>query len=808
MSEKDADKLFSGVVTQVRFRSPESLFSVVMFRPDAWDGPALERGEIKLAGRFHMNPVRDLRIAVAGSVGVDNRGDRCIEATQITVGTPKTTEQGFAFVTCCLADEGDAHRVIEGKRKSAKDIIAMEMIWDPLVKRDSRGLRRFVYFSESDKALLSKMVDRAEDMWTTDYLVKMGLDERKAIEIKKRHGKAAVKLLADNPYAMCGGMQRAGFLDADRLSHALGHPKDSVVRMFMGALHLVEEHTARGQHTAARYTDVVRAASEFLGVDYGTAKEGIDFGIELGALIERRIGGTDLLMDPRSNAAEERIAGRIAARLGKERPKRFAEYESAAVASEIDEDIGKFEEAEGFSLAPRQREAIKNSVVSSVSIVTGGPGVGKTTVLKGVINTIKKREGDGGVVLLAPTGKAAARMGESTGIPASTIHRILGWKGSGFDVEPDSPICHASTLVIDETSMVDIHLMRGIVANLSPEARLVLVGDPDQLPSVGQGNMLLDLVKSGSVPRVHLDKIHRQGEGSPIIEAAHAVNAGKVPQIANSSAYSQVWCSGGEGGDLAEANMIRDKILHEIIPMQMGEGLEVGNGIQVLTPSNNGPLGMLEMNKALQRIAQSGELDGKKKVKGFRGLMIVEGDRVIQTRNDYDLDVRNGEFGRVLEIGEDGRLVIQFEGDDREPVQIEKGKARYISLGYAITVHKSQGSEFKSVIMPVTNTYGHGLIADRALDYTAITRAKERVVLVGDGKAFEKRIKSVKSLARVTTLESRMRERFGKDLDAVEVPEAPIDVSIAVRQANDQGTRIQGVESARKKRLAAARSLL
>jgi exodeoxyribonuclease V alpha subunit len=413
----------------------------------------------------------------------------------------------------------------------------------------------------------------------------------------------------------------------------------------------------------------------------------------------------------------------------------------------VDQEIDAIESRDGVSFAPRQREALVKALTNGVMVLTGGPGTGKTTTVNGVIKLFEARKRK--VVLTAPTGRAAKRMQEATGKEAKTIHRLLefAW-GTGFVRNAENPL-EADVIIVDEISMVDVLLMNSLLRAIPISASVVLVGDFDQLPSVGPGSVLKDVIESGVVPVVTLNEIFRQAQASQIVTSAHGINSGGMPDMENRS-----------DGDFFFLEVVDPESVARTISdlccrrLPKTYGFDSFEDIQVLSPMHRGEVGTLALNERLQEALnpQGGEVLRS-------GVRYREGDKVMQVRNNYDKDVFNGDIGRIGRIDQtEQQVAVRF--GERSAIY-DFGELDELALAYAITVHKSQGSEFKAVIIPVTTQ--HFVMLQRNLIYTAITRARDLVVVIGTKKAMGIAVKNNAVALRNTTLVERLRARHNAD---------------------------------------------
>ena len=419
---------------------------------------------------------------------------------------------------------------------------------------------------------------------------------------------------------------------------------------------------------------------------------------------------------------------------------------------EIEKALSWCQKKIGYPLAEGQRKAVELALRERVLIITGGPGVGKTTILRSVLMILRAKKV--APILCAPTGRAAKRMSETTGLEASTIHRLLEFKGQSgkFAHDENNPV-EGDLFIVDEASMIDIQLMSSFLRALPKNAHLILVGDVDQLPSVGPGSVLSDMIQSNELPVARLNEIFRQSSESRIITAAHEINEGILPIELSKSARNNpnsdfFFISSDEPDKTAEtiANIVSLRVPEKL-------GLDPVNDIQVITPMHRGSLGTQALNRKLQDSLNPAS-ESTFEIERF-GARYRVGDKVIQTRNNYEKETLNGDIGKVIEISTDpGKVIIQFSG--QRTVSYEPGELDEISPGFAITVHKSQGSEFPCVVIPVSTQ--HFLLLQRNLLYTAITRGSQVVVLVGQKKAAAMAVKNIDTKERYRGLLQRLAD--------------------------------------------------
>jgi exodeoxyribonuclease V alpha subunit len=424
---------------------------------------------------------------------------------------------------------------------------------------------------------------------------------------------------------------------------------------------------------------------------------------------------------------------------------RLLEHSAASAGFDPEREVEAFERRSGFNLAPRQRNAITSSLVQPVTVVTGGPGTGKTTLVRGLTEILERHHHP--FKLAAPTGRAAKRLEQATGAPATTLHRLLEFNPADRAWARDrSDPLQADWVVVDEVSMLDVELAAHLVEALPDGCRLVLVGDADQLPSVGPGDVLADLMASGRVKVVRLQQIFRQGRGSLIARNAHRINRGQMPEYDSSSELSDFYFAVRD--DPADAAVTAIEMASSRIPRRFG--LDPFKDVQLLAPMHRGEVGIASLNERLQGIlAPPGRPELRFGSRTFR-----LGDKVMQLRNNYDLEVFNGDAGTVVEVnGDDGQLVVDF-GD--RSVSLESDDLDDLTIAYACTIHKAQGSEYPAVVILLHDQ--HHIMLQRNLLYTAVTRGKQLVVLVGSRRAVAQAVRTASVRNRNTLLAERLRD--------------------------------------------------
>jgi exodeoxyribonuclease V alpha subunit len=573
------------------------------------------------------------------------------------------------------------------------------------------------------------------------FLQGYGVSPAFAARIYKRYGATAIARVRENPYRLAFDVWGIGFRSADKLAAALGVARDAPGRLEAGVRQVLDDEASNGHLFVPRRSLAGKAAA-LLEQDETAVDAAIDRLARAGEIAV----DAGVVDDPADPAVYETSLYRaeVALAVGL---RRLAEAPPPPGVANADAAIAAYERAAGIALARQQVEAVRLAIGAKAAVVTGGPGVGKTTIVRGIVSILRKQGLT--VALAAPTGRAAKRLSDATGAPASTLHRLLEWRPAtgGFGRNAQTPLdCDA--LIVDEASMLDVRLGADLVAALPARARLVLVGDVDQLPSVGPGAVLADVIASGVAPTVRLTEIFRQAAESLIVVNAHRIQQGELPELGSAPAARDRAADTRdffflEADDaVAAAELIRDLVAVRL-PRRYGLA---PHEVQVLAPMHRGELGAGNLNRLLQEALTAG---APEIARGQRVLRV--GDKVMQIRNDYDKEVWNGDSGVVTEIGGDG-VIVRF--DDRQ-VPYTADELDALVLAYAATVHKSQGSEYPAVVVPVHTQ--HFVMLQRNLLYTAVTRGKRLVVLVGTRKALSLAVRNGDVAARASGLCARLR---------------------------------------------------
>lgn len=566
------------------------------------------------------------------------------------------------------------------------------------------------------------------------FLHEQGISTSRALRIYKTYGEEAVEVLKRDPYRLAADIHGVGFKTADEIAAQMGMAKEAPQRLRAGLLYALDEAADSG-HTCLPRTDLLEAATRILDAPAAQAETQLDHLLADASLILERIEGQERIFLPTLHHAEIQVARRLI---------RLVDTPPAYPDMDVEKALAWCREKTSLALAESQERAVKEALRQRMLIITGGPGVGKTTIVNTVLTILRAKKVH--AVLAAPTGRAAQRLGESTGLEARTLHRLLEYQGEGVWGRNANKRLDGDLFVIDECSMVDTSLMARLLEALPEEAHLLLVGDADQLPSVGPGAVLHDCIASGRIPVVKLTEIFRQAAQSRIITAAHSINQGHLPDLKPSADADFFFLERTTGEEIQQTIV---QLMKERLPARYG--FDPVRDIQVLCPMNRQLLGTRAFNETLQE-ALNASHEMQYEVERF-GIKFRVGDKVIQTRNNYDKGVFNGDIGRVRTIeSEPVKVTVAF---DDLIVDYDPGELDELQLAYAITIHKSQGSEFPCVILPLS--MAQFIMLERSLIYTGITRGRRLVIIVGESKALGMAVRNGGGRKRFTGLEARIR---------------------------------------------------
>ena len=633
-----------------------------------------------------------------------------------------------------------AQRIIEQFGEDTFDVIENHPEWLAEVKGISQKSAREI----------SERFKEQSGMRSTMMFFRNYFGPTLTVKIYKHWGSASVDIAKKNPYRLCNEIEGIGFEKADAMASELGVVNDNFDRIMSGINYVLNQNANQNGHTCLPRVKLCEASAQLLGVDVERADEAISALLKNGTLRYTLCENEQMIYDSRSYDAEKYIAMKL------------MQIDRSCVAvsvPDIDRFIEKEEAQNGISYASRQKLAISDALRYGVMVLTGGPGTGKTTVVRALIHIFDSMGYD--IALAAPTGRAAKRLSESTSMEAKTIHRLLEMN---YD-EGSTPVFNRnefdqleeSVIIVDEASMVDSFLMMALLKAIKPGARFIIIGDSDQLPSVGAGNVLRDIIESERFSVVRLNEIFRQAQKSLIVTNAHAINEGKKPVI---DAKDNDFFFLHRDTDRSIANTIAD-LYQNRLPRTYGE--DIKGGIQVITPSRKGESGSENLNILLQSVLNPPRKNLKEYK--FREVTFREGDRVMQTRNNYDINwyrdidgkdgygIFNGDIGRINSIDfQNSSMEISF---DDKVVNYDFTLLDDLEHAYAVTVHKSQGSEYPVVIIPMCTAAP--MLHTRNLLYTAVTRAQRMVILVGREDILERMLENNRMTMRYTGLCDRLR---------------------------------------------------
>ena len=590
------------------------------------------------------------------------------------------------------------------------------------------------------------------------FLQSYGISPALAVKISKFYGDRTPEVVREDPYRLCDDLEGIGFKTADRIGLSLGIPPESDSRIRCAMKYILRDAAASSGHVYLPEKELCASTASLLQVSPDLCSQALRELLVSGALkgeTDDSTGNRRIYL-PFYWRAEQEVALRLRELMTAIRPDKYAGALRA---------ISAFEKRRSISFSPTQRQAIRSALENGVFVITGGPGTGKTTIINCILELLSP---DNQTVLCAPTGRAAKRMTEATGTEACTIHRLLEYGGDEgvFSRNEDNPI-EADCVIADETSMIDLPLMRALLRAIEPGTRLILVGDADQLPSVGAGNVLGDILESGEVPSIRLTEIYRQSGKSRIVLNAHLINSGQMPVLNEKGTdfFFERKPSAVDAASSIAALATRRLPAYLGCPEDQFAAFSVRN-IQVLAPARKGECGVNSLNLLLQEALNPPAPDKPQLTWGESIFRL--GDKVIQTRNDYKISWRrlgfsgeegagifNGDVGFVTAVDpESHSLTVLF--DEEKEVVYESGDLEYLEQAYCLSVHKAQGSEFPVIVMPVTG--GSPMLLTRNLLYTALTRAKNLVVLVGTEEVIRRMVANNHVVRRYTSLSQRLIE--------------------------------------------------
>ena len=735
MDERNDRVIISGTVESVTFCNQANGFTVFEFSGD-------EDGEIFTAVGTVSELAPGEKITLTGVWQTHQSFGRQLKVESLERRMPESAEQLFKYLSSGFikgVGPATAEKIVSKFGEDCFDVIEN----DCLRLTEIKGIS-----PEKARKISNEFRNQFAARSTVIALEKFGMTASECLAAFKRYGVEAASVVKNNPYRLCVDIDHISFDRAEEIAAEIPDSISRDCRTNAGLLHIVRHNLYSNGHTCLPREKMIKPACDFLDVTADEAEIALDSLVEEKQLVSTKIKGRDFLFLPSSYNAEQKIAKRIDVLL------RFPPSQNFTVS----EDIDRIEKKDKITYGEKQREAIEIAVNKGILILTGGPGTGKTTALKGMLRLFERQNLD--IVLAAPTGRAAQRMTEVTGYEAKTIHRLLEVEWD----ENDRPVfkrnlrnpLEAQVLIVDELSMVDIHLFASLMDALPFGCRLIMVGDSNQLPPVGAGNVLHDLIDSSLLPVVELNEIFRQAQQSQIVMNAHGIVHGeKIDLSKNDGDFFFI----SRGNGMLAARTVKE-LFCERLPAAYG--YNPLKDIQILCPSRKGEAGTVEINRMLQEAVNPCQKGRSQFV--FRGNTFRSADKVMQIKNNYNLEwekdgekgtgIFNGDIGFIEDIDtRSGVLFINFDG---KRVEYPSENLEELELSYAVTVHKSQGSEFKCVLLTAVGIPPQ--LSYRNLLYTAVTRAKENLIIIGTENQVFRMIENDKKTKRYSALKHFLTE--------------------------------------------------
>ncbi|MDR2358152.1 MAG: ATP-dependent RecD-like DNA helicase [Oscillospiraceae bacterium] len=734
MSDGKEYAQIEGVVTAVVFRNRESGYAVLRVKADD--------GEVTAVGCM-PDVAAGERVKLKGEWTAHRTYGQQFKAELFERGAPEGTDGIYQYLASgALKHVGAATARLLVDKFGADTLKVIENEPEKLltVRGVSRAKAREMSGQLRRQAGLRRLVE---------FLAEYGIKPGVAIRLYGEMGDKALDSVRENPYIMTSEQYGANFPEADGMALGLGFGDDCPQRVEAAVLFELT-HNLQNGHTFIPRGKLAEATDRLIGVGYGAAETAIDVMSETGDIVNETVAGEDACYLPHMYEAEEYVARRVSELAGDIAP--------GGTRADIERVIDDIEREQGITYAPEQRRAVELAGACGIMALTGGPGTGKTTCVRGILALFDALGLK--TALCAPTGRAAKRMSEMCSRDALTIHRLLGAglseNGAHVFAHDETDPIKADAVIADEASMIDITLMRALLAAVPRRGRVVIVGDADQLPSVGPGSVLSDILRSGAAPSVLLTEIFRQAAESDIIKNAHMINRGELPDL------------DGQRSDFFFIRRATPERVNETVVQLCGERLPRGMGIdpaqiQVLAPTRRRESGVEKLNEQLRETLNPPGRGIKEKKYG--NFLFREGDRVMQTRNNYDImlygydgqargrGVFNGDVGRVQTI-DAKRETLTVDYEDRMATY-SFDQLNELEPAFAMTVHKSQGSEYRAVVMAITRGASPTLLTRRVL-YTAVTRARELFIAVGDPQAFAAMVRNDRRLGRYSGLRARL----------------------------------------------------
>lgn len=724
----------SGTITNIRYRSDESGWTVLTLRN--------EEGEAVTAVGVVPHVNEGDSVVLSGTWGEHPMYGEQLRISSCRVHAPTSVQAVLTYLS-----SGFIKGIGKATARQLVDTFGAETL--DVIKDSPQKLTALSGIGpKKAQRIHDSYIEKLEMQDVVIGMQQLGLSLAMTMKIYKLYGKDCVQKIKNNPYMLIDDVDSIGFKTADRIAIEAGFERDSTFRIRSGIKYTLSLAASEGNTCLPRDMLLMYSANNVLNVSLSLVEPVLDSMTIEGELVEKKIGEAMLVFLPAMHHLEADSAVMLSELVG-----------SAKVLAlfDVDSEIERMEKKHRIKLADKQREAVVRSITDGVLVVTGGPGTGKTTILRFIIELMERQQLE--FELAAPTGRAAKRMSDTSGEEARTIHRLLEYNASSesFSRNRDHQL-EADAIIIDEMSMVDISLFHSLLKAVAPGTRLIMVGDVDQLPSVGPGNVLRDIVDSGMTPVIRLNEIFRQAGRSSIVTNAHLVNEGRMPELSQHEDFMFYPCSNAAVALESVKNISADYAF-------LGKSSE----IQVLSPMKSNQLGVINLNTVLQQ-----ELNppaGEKNEYKFGETVFREGDRVMQIKNNYDLEwikhvrgrpqlkgmgVFNGDIGTVMRIDvEMSSMTVLF--DDERSAEYNFTQLDELELAYCISVHKSQGSEFSTVVLPLIS--GPMMLFNRNILYTAITRARDSVFIFGTEECLRYMVGNCNVRKRYSALCEFLKER-------------------------------------------------
>ncbi|HEU5141373.1 MAG TPA: ATP-dependent RecD-like DNA helicase [Bacillales bacterium] len=750
--EEGRQKYIKGVPLRVIFHNKDNFYTVVRIRVQETN-EKLQEKEMTVKGYFPQIHLQEPYVFF-GSLQDHPKYGLQYDVEQLRKDLPQTKQGMVQYLSGDLF-EGIGKKTAQNVVDALGEHAITRILEDPGVLEEVPKLS-----SEKADLLYNTLMEHQGLEQIMIGLSEYGFGPQLSMKIYQAYEQETLEVIRSNPYQLVHDIEGIGFRRADELGHSLGLSGNHPERVRAGCLYWLNEKALGEGHVYMPTEELLNEVQELLNnSDEDVQQDDIYRQLSEMDEEEKVIIEEEHVYLPSLYYAEKGLVTQT------ERIMSQADFDPGFSEAEFLKALGELEERLGIQYAPSQQEAIQRALSSPYLLMTGGPGTGKTTVIRGIVELYAELHGLSldpadysedepfPVVLIAPTGRAAKRMNEATGVPAVTIHRLLGWKGghSGYEHDEDNPV-EGRLVIVDEVSMVDIWLANQLFKSLPDDVQVVVVGDEDQLPSVGPGQVLKDLLASETIPTVQLVDIYRQAEGSSIVQFAHNIKAGEIPDDLHLAKTDRRFF------DCYQPQVV--DVVKQVCENAMQKGYTTKD-IQVLAPIYRGSAGVERLNAELQELFNP-KSDQKREL-SIGNVTFRSGDKVLQLVNNPEQHVFNGDIGEVVAVSyarentdQQDMLVVSFDGTE---IYYAKQDLNQIALAYCCSIHKSQGSEFPIVVLPVVRGYWRML--KRNLIYTAVTRSKEFLILCGEEQALAKAIRSENEDLRHTMLETKLKERLG-----------------------------------------------